>query len=215
MLESLFKHSLDAFSDDYKALCKHHYPTIHNRGMSPAHLSSAFHRRLTSLATDKGLPINCSLFLHDVDHHLYIYTLLIDTKKVWCIYPLFLNAKTEAKTQILLSINKLLNDGELHKEDYVAVLCDHWFDRTRSSKALYHWWNGHLPAAFESYAEQGIQHLPSEDNFAAIVEERFELACLNHSIYHPLESNQQHALLKYFLCFALFQYPKNQDTFFY
>ncbi len=174
--------------------------------MPPAHLSSAFHRRLTSLATKEGKQVNCSLFLHDIDHHLYIYTLLIDTKKVWCVYPLFLNAKTEAKTQILLAINKLLNDSHLKKEDYVAILCDHWFDRTRSSKTLYHWWSGHLPLANEPYAEQGIQNLSSEENFANILGEKFKLACLNHSIYHPLESNQQHALLKYFLCFALFQY---------
>lgn len=211
MLESLFIHSLDAFSDDYKALCKHHYPTIHNRGMSPEHLSSAFHRRLTALAFKEGKKVSCSLFSHDIDHHLYIYTLDIDSKKVWCIYPLFLNAKTEAKTQILTSIDKLFVTEELKKDDYVAVLCDHWFDRTRSSKTLYHWWNDCLPESNELYLKQGIQNLPSEEHFSAILEEKFQLACINHSIYHPLESNQQHALLKYSLCFALFQYPRHQN----
>ena len=111
MLESLFINTLTAFSDDYKALCKSHYPTIHNRGMSPAHLSAAFNRRLISLAKCNGSTI-------------------------------------------------------------------------------------------------GIHNQLSEDNFAAVLETTHSMACVNRSIYHPLESNQQHALLKYFLCFALFKNKK-------
>ena len=205
MLESLFINTLTAFSDDYKALCKSHYPTIHNRGMSPAHLSAAFNRRLISLAKCNGSTISNQLVFHDTIHHIFVYSILIDKQKVWIIYPQFLNAKTEAKSQMLSSIKYTIDNLGFEVTDSLAILCDHWFDRTRSSKALYHWWTGMLPEQNESYLKQGIHNQFSEDDFAAVLETAHSMACVNRSIYHPLESNQQHALLKYFLCFALFQ----------
>ena len=205
MLESLFINTLTAFSDDYKALCKSHYPTIHNRGMSPAHLSAAFNRRLVSLAQSNGSSISNELIFHDTIHHVFIYSILIDKQKVWIIYPQFLNAKTEAKAQMLASIKHTIDNLGFEEADGLAVLCDHWFDRTRSSKALYHWWTGILPEQNESYLKQGIHNQRSEDCFSAVLETTHSMASVNCSIYHPLESNQQHALLKYFLCFALFK----------
>lgn len=208
LLEPIFIQALDAFSDDYKTLCKHHYPAIHNRGMSPVHLSAAFHRRLGSLIERENKTMDCSLFHHDAIHQNYIYSALIDEQKVWFIYPSFINAKTEAKTQLLLEIKQLKDNHNLQNGDYVAILCDHWFDRTRSSKTLYYWWTGMLPINEKRFNLQGIQNLEMNDapDFSATIKDEFQLACINRSIYHPLEANKQHALLKYFLCFGLFQY---------
>ena len=208
MLEPVFIQALEAFSEDYKVLCKHHYPAIHNRGMSPAHLSAAFHRRLVSLLTQENKIMDCALFHHDTIHHNWIYSAQIDKQKIWLIYPSFINAKTEAKTQLLLEIKQLKDNHNLQDGDHIAILCDHWFDRTRSSKTLYYWWTGMLPINEERFNQQGIHHLEMNDapDFSTTVKEAFQLACINRSIYHPLETNNQHALLKYFLCFGLFQY---------
>ncbi|MDD9175905.1 hypothetical protein ERW49_12080 [Aliivibrio finisterrensis] len=211
MLESLFINSLSAFGDDYKALCQHHYPTIHNRGMSPAHLSAAFQRRLLALVKQECTDVECSMHSYDTNHDLYIYTVVIENKKTWLIYPQFLNAKTEAKDQIFSAIKQLVKESKIKRSDHLAILCDHWYDRTRSSKTLYHWWTGNLPEVGISFNHQGIHNLIPEDNddLAIIIQKKFQLACINRSIFHPLETTNKHALLKYFLCFALFECSTN------
>lgn len=208
LLEQIFIQCLNAFSDDYKTICKHHYPTIHNRGMSPSHLSSAFHRRLKAIVQAQGYSCEITLFSHDTEHQLYVFSLIIDDERIWMIYPQFLNAKTEAKTQIYAAIEALKKSDVLLLNDHLIVLCDHWFDRTRSSKELYFWWTGKMPEDNAMYTHQGIHNLISETTLDKQLN-NLSMTCLNRSIYHPLESNQQHVLLKYFLRFSLFRYIHN------
>ncbi|CAQ81351.1 hypothetical protein VSAL_II0597 [Aliivibrio salmonicida LFI1238] len=215
LLDQLFTECLESFKYDYKTLCEHHYPTIHNRGMSPVHLSAAFNRRLLSVLKKNENPENSQLHIIQAEAYRYICSLDTnkghsDNKKLWLLYPQFLNAKTEAKSQISASIEFLFESHEIQQLDYICIICDHWFDRTTSSKELYYWWKGLLPKQETDYESQGIHNLISKTTLNSTLESRFNLSCVSNHIIHPLESNsRQCELLKYLLCTAVFQLNKD------
>lgn len=212
MLKQLLERTLNAFGEDYKAFSKHHYPTIHNRGLSLEHLSSAFLRRLLSISKEFTQDTTAILFSNDVAHQPSVYLFTFNNEKVWCIFPPFLNAKTEAKSQIYFCIEALIATNQAKPNDHFIILCDHWFDRTKSSKALYYWWTGHQPLLINDYLIQGIHPLKTPELLSDVLKVQYEMEPITLSITHPIESKQHQSLLKYFLCFALLQY-KAQPSF--
>lgn len=209
MLLDILTQSVNEFQADCLKLCEKHYPTIHNQGMSPHHLSLTFARRLARTLTEFGHSCESqplTLARHgDLPHH---YRVSCAQGTVWILTQPMPSAGKSCKKRLLRDVYAWKQEYgyAIQPNDLLLLLTDHWISRSHKSRELLHWWTGQLPDHLEEYHAQGITLYESESQLLQTLESLFTMTPCYIKYGHPLKhSKNQQLVRKYVQLYAVLQ----------
>lgn|GEM_PF-739531 len=212
MLKDLVIQGLKEFQNDCLLLCENNYPTVHNRGMSNHHLGLAFARRMSSQFTQ----FDYKNYFESIENgssesqpsHFRVSS---ELGTVWVHSHHLMNASKSCRKNILDDIN--LWQAEygyaIQPNDLLVVIGDHWFNRNKSSKELFSWWNGDLPDDNEIYASQGVNHKLSDNTLSADLASIFNISPCYIRYSHPLiKPVEKQPVRKYIQLYSIIEWQK-------
>ena len=210
MLLDLVIESVNYFQDDCRKLCQKHYPTVHNKGMNEHHLGLAFARRMQHTFSHFGhqsaiQPIEISA-QQELPHH---YRISSDIGTVWVLSHHMVSAGKACRENLLESIAKWQSEYAyaLQPNDLLFLVTDHWFNRSKTSRELIHWWKGEMPQPLNDYIEQGIHLYTCQSTLLESLEQRFGISPCYIKSVHPLRrSKNQQEVRKYVQLYAVLQW---------
>ncbi|GEM76139.1 hypothetical protein [Vibrio sagamiensis] len=210
MLLNLVIKSVNYFQDDCRVLCQKHYPTVHNKGMDEHHLGLAFARRMQHTFSQFGHqssihPVDISS-QQDLPHH---YRISSDIGTVWVLSHHMVSAGKVCRENLLASIAKWQCEYvySLQPNDLLFLVTDHWFNRSKTSRELIHWWMGELPKPLKDYVEQGINLYAGDSTLINSLEQRFSISPCYLNFAHPLRRNHdQRQVRKYIQLYTVLQW---------
>lgn len=210
MLLDLVIQSINLFQEDCLKLCEHHYPTVHNQGISEHHIGKAFSRRMqhTLLSFDHESEIHPldMLPFNETARHFRVSS---EIGTVWVISHHMVSAGRTCRKKLLLDIHHWLGEYgyAIQPNDLLIIVSDHWISRSKHSRELLHWWVGELPDEITEYSQQGITLQESDSQFASELSHNFNIAPCFIKFGHPLKrSNNQQLVRKYIQLYAVMQW---------
>ena len=210
MLLDLVIQSINLFQEDCLKLCEHHYPTVHNQGISEHHIGKAFARRMqhTLLSFDHESMIHPldMLPLNETARHFRISS---EIGTVWVISHHMVSAGKTCRKKLLVDVHHWLGEYgyAIQPNDLLIIVSDHWISRSKHSRELLHWWMGELPDEIIEYSQQGITLQESDSQFASDLNINFGITPCFIKFGHPLKrSNNQQLVRKYIQLYAVMQW---------
>nr|WP_086937352.1 hypothetical protein [Thaumasiovibrio occultus] len=157
MIAQLIQDSLNEFDVDYRQFCRHHYPTVHNRGMKSQHLIRLFATRMWQQFKAQGVVADYLRYEGEIAFKCPIHSLALPSARIWIVADQWLSANTASRKRLIDELTRLKSLMDSAHQHYVVVLADHWFDRSLGSKQLPAWWLGHLPDDVDTYILNGLK----------------------------------------------------------
>ncbi|MFA0440294.1 hypothetical protein BCU70_19210 [Vibrio sp. 10N.286.49.C2] len=209
MLLDVVVHSLNQFQDDCLNLCAHHYPAVHNKGMTEHHLGLAFVKRLVSNQSTEQqhcefAPIEMRR-QSDAPQH---YRVSSSQGTVWVLTHHFVNASPSSRALLFEKIQEwqLEYSYAIQPHDLLVLIADHWINRNIFSREIIHWWTHQLPEDCELYAQQGVRLTESTDYLRQNLLARNRLTPRYIHYSHPIKRTlQRDSLKKYVQLYAIIQ----------
>ncbi|MGF1873261.1 hypothetical protein [Photobacterium indicum] len=205
MVSDLITVSIQQFQEDCLQLCDQHYPTVHNRGMRENHLGKALCRRMMSTFQQADIT---PLFTQIDDENALpqpIYNIKSNEFTVWVIAHHLLSANIARRDALVHTIKNVSELFDANTKNYLLLVADHWFDRSKASKEIPSWWLGQLPENIEDYYHDGIKLLETPNTLPVAMNECVELTNGLMQIHHPLKSHASNKTVhKYILLTAIY-----------
>lgn len=200
--------SIERFQLDCLQLCEQHYPTVHNRGMRENHLGKALSRRIIATLNDKGIPALFEQCQSDEQLPQPIFRIHNNELTIWIIAQRLLSANLARRKAFVQTIIDTCQKMDAQQPNYLVVVADHWFDRSKASKEILGWWLGCLPDNIEPYNKDGVRLLMPEHG----IQQQFEALGYplngSYKTYHPLKKDGSRTIHKYILLSAFFEFPQ-------
>ncbi len=210
MLKDIVTKTITEFQKDCLDLCKNHYPTVHNKGMSEHHLARTFIRRLeTNFGKFSIEHIAQPLETEEALEHPAQYRISTPTGTIWLLSQHLLSASTSHRNRLYSEVFNWHEEYSyaIQPNDFLVILCDHWFSKSASSRELLSWWHGSLPLETEQYSRAGIHLLESKTNFTTALDKYFGISPCYLTHGHPLLTNHaQQKVFKYVQLYAIFEW---------
>ncbi len=212
MLKDIVTKSIQEFQYDCLELCKNHYPTVHNKGMSEQHLAKTFLRRMHANLKRYELPFSSTALETateiDIETQFRVST---SQGTVWLLSQHLLNAGSGHRNKLLkqLSALQLDNAFAIQPNDLMVILCDHWISKSCTSRQLLNWWLGESPANIDDYSKAGLALEPSNHHFVTLLDKHYNLSPCYLTHAHPLLHKQtQQPVLKYLQLYAIVEWQR-------
>jgi hypothetical protein len=210
VLKDIVIKTINEFQKDCLELCKNHYPTVHNKGMSEHHLARTFIRRIETNFThfkieNRVHPLETS----EAFEHPAQFRISTAEGTIWLLSQHLLSANQNHRRRLFAEITNWHQEYSfaIQPNDFLVVLCDHWFTKSVSSRELLSWWHGDLPIESKLYSQAGINLLPSDTSFVQALDSQFGIAPCFITHGHPLLSNQARTkVFKYVQLYAIFEW---------
>ncbi|MGF1748340.1 hypothetical protein [Vibrio cionasavignyae] len=209
MLLDVVVHSLNQFEEDCLKLCAHHYPAVHNKGMTEHHLALAFVKRL--VANQTGVNQHCeyaSIELNKRSEAPQHYRVSSSQGTVWVITHHFVNASPSSRERLLEKIQEWQSEYRfaIQPHDLLVLIADHWMNRNIFSREIIHWWTHQLPEDSDLYAQQGVKLAESPSYLRQRLMARNQLTPRYIYYSHPIKrARHGDSLKKYVQLYAIVQ----------
>ncbi|OBT09390.1 hypothetical protein A9264_08960 [Vibrio sp. UCD-FRSSP16_10] len=195
MLKDIVIQALKAVQNDCLSLSQHHYPTVHNKGMSNRHLTSLVERRLIKTADAFGfdLSIEPVEISKNTPPSKSVYRRITTQHGTVWLFPYSIKTANKVfKSHLLetLFIWRKEYAYAIQPNDCVVLVCDHWLSRINTSQQLLDWWHNRLPDNCDNYAQHGVLLSPSQAPRLDDLLHTLELQPCYKTHTHPLKKEE-------------------------
>ncbi|MGF1703162.1 hypothetical protein L4D09_22995 [Photobacterium makurazakiensis] len=176
--------------------------------MRENHLGKALCRRIITTLHQAGISSTLQQCQNNDSLSQPIFHIETDDFSVWVVAHSMLSANIARRNSLLTAIVQTQQKTSSVKDQYLVLVADHWFDRSKASKEIPAWWLGQLPSNSQDYLQDGVKLLTPVKSLPEQLEQELGFTDGSHHIHHPLKrENDGKTVHKYILLTAHYLLP--------